>query len=336
MVVSGSPVTTSGDINIEIAPIINVSQVNTTSVSSTDTPILSTHVSTTTDTSSWSAYRARGTLSLLASINTSDQLLKIRSKGYTGFGQYQSAGYISINANGAASSSSSYIPSDVVLYSTTASTINSLVFNTSGNLVIPGAFVGSGSALTSLTGANVSGAVANATYSVTAGTANAVAGANVSGAVANATYAVTSGVANSVAGANVTGTVANATNAGALATTLTSTGTVYIPFISSSASGNYPHLSNASFSANLANGAITATTFVGALSGAATTAGTVTTAAQANITSVGTLTSLEVSGTANIGNLRINDTSTANTVATVTRLLPINVGGTLYNIMLTT
>ena len=113
-------------------------------------------------------------------------------------------------------------------------------------------------------------------------------GANVTGTVANATYAVSAG---------------NATNAAALLTTLTSTGTVYIPFISSTANGNYAHLSNANFSANLANGAITAAIFVGALSGAATTAGTVTTNAQPNITSTGTLASLSVSGNANIGNI---------------------------------
>jgi plastocyanin len=124
-----------------------------------------------------------------------------------------------------------------------------------GNITATGVFAGNGANLTTLTGSNVTGTVANATY---------------------------------------------ATNSAALLTTLTTTGTVFIPFISATANGNYAHLSNANFSANLANGAITATTFVGALSGAATsatTAGTVTTAAQPNITSVGTLTSLGVSGT---------------------------------------
>ena len=113
-----------------------------------------------------------------------------------------------------------------------------------------------------------------------------------------------------IAGANVTGTVGNATNAAALLTTLTTTGTAFIPFISATANGNYAHLSNANFSANLANGAITATTFVGALSGAATsatTAGTVTTAAQPNITSVGSLSSLSSSG--NISGVNIISTT---------------------------
>jgi hypothetical protein len=74
----------------------------------------------------------------------------------------------------------------------------------------------------------------------------------------------------------------------------------------SAVTGNIATSANSTFVANVANGAITATTFVGALSGAATsatTAGTVTTAAQPNITSVGTLTSLTVSGNANVGNI---------------------------------
>jgi len=89
----------------------------------------------------------------------------------------------------------------------------------------------------SVSGSNVSGAVANATYADSANTANtaniansatvansanSVAGANVTGTVANATFATTAGSANtansatvaasanSVAGANVSGQVANA------------------------------------------------------------------------------------------------------------------------------
>ena len=76
-------------------------------------------------------------------------------------------------------------------------------------------FSGSGAALTSINGANVS-EVANASYATNAGhagvadSANAVAGGNVSGAVGLATYATT---ANAVAGANVSGAVGLATYA---------------------------------------------------------------------------------------------------------------------------
>ena len=62
-----------------------------------------------------------------------------------------------------------------------------------------------GSLLSALTGANVTGTVANATYAVTAGVANSVAGANVTGVVGNATHATISDSANSVAVANVVG-----------------------------------------------------------------------------------------------------------------------------------
>ena len=135
--------------------------------------------------------------------------------------------------------------------------------------------------------------------------------------------------------ANISGVVAAAANATNVSTTLSSTGTYYLPFISATASSNYALNSNAAFSANLANGGLIATTFVGALSGVATfattanavaganvsgavsfattanavaganvsgqvanalIAGTVYTASQPNITSTGTLTSVTSSG----------------------------------------
>ncbi len=100
-----------------------------------------------------------------------------------------------------------------------------------------------------------------------------------------------------------------AVNASAVLNNVQSTGTYFPAFISSTANGNYALSSNTAFSANLANGAMIATTFVGALSGAATsatTAGTVTTAAQPNITSVGTLTGLGVNGNITAANITAN------------------------------
>ncbi len=138
-------------------------------------------------------------------------------------------------------------------------------------------------------------------------------------------------------------------NAGAVLNNVQTTGTYYPAFISSTANGNYSLTSNTAFSANLANGGFTATTFVGALSGAATsatTAGTVTTAAQPNITSVGTLTSLTVTGNTTVGNLigphangnsnvnmpaangNINLTAAGNTTLIITGT-GVNVSGTL-------
>jgi hypothetical protein len=169
---------------------------------------------------------------------------------------------------------------------------------------------GNGSALTSITGANVTGQV---TY---AATANAVAGANVSGAVSYAT------TANSVAGANVSGQVGNALVAGTVYTAaqpnITSVGT----------------LTSLAVTGNISAGNVSATTFTGALSGAATsatTAGTVTTAAQPNITSVGTLTSLTVSGTIT------GTVSSATTAGTVTTAAQPNITsvGTLTSLTVT-
>jgi hypothetical protein len=146
---------------------------------------------------------------------------------------------------------------------------NSNVGNIGGNNAVFTTFSGSGSGLTSVPGANVTGAVAYAT------TANSVAGANVTGAVAYAT------TANSVAGANVSGAVAYATTANAVA--------------GANVSGQvtYAATANAVAGANV-SGAVAYATTANSVAGAnvsgtvssATTAGTVTTAAQPNITSV--------------------------------------------------
>jgi len=129
-----------------------------------------------------------------------------------------------------------------------------------------------------------SGTIGSAHFVGEAGNLSNIQGANVSGAV---TYATT---ANNVAGGNVTGAVASAS---ALLTNTSSATTAYPTFVTSSSNGYSQNYINSSLSANLANGALIATTFAGN----ATTAGTVTTAAQPNITSVGTLTSLTSSGT---------------------------------------
>jgi hypothetical protein len=94
-------------------------------------------------------------------------------------------------------------------------------------------------------------------------------------------------------------------------------------------SGNVQEGANTIYSANIANGSLSATTFVGALSGAATTAGTVTTAAQPNITSVGTLSALTVTATIT--------GSVSGTAATVTTAAQPNITsvGTLTSLTVT-
>ena len=87
-----------------------------------------------------------------------------------------------------------------------------VTFNSLGN-VRADYFIGNGSALTSLTGANVTGTVANAQYANIAGEAYLVSGANVSGQVANALVA---GTVYTNAQPNITslGTLANLTVSG--------------------------------------------------------------------------------------------------------------------------
>jgi hypothetical protein len=129
-------------------------------------------------------------------------------------------------------------------------------------------------------------------------------GANVIGAVANATYAVTAGT-TTTAGTVTTAAQPNITSVGTL-TSVSVSGNANVGNIGATngvftnVSGNGSSLSSitgANVSGTVANATYAVT------SGSATTAGTVTTAAQPNITSVGTLISLSVSGNANVGNI---------------------------------
>jgi hypothetical protein len=116
-------------------------------------------------------------------------------------------------------------------------------------------------------------------------------------------------------------------------TTLVTTGTFY-PVLANATSGNVAESANANLSFNAANGALSATTFVGALSGAATsatTAGTVTTNAQPNITSVSTsFTSLTFANAQTISGNNMTLTTGANTnVGTITGNWSLSTGSRL-------
>jgi hypothetical protein len=153
-------------------------------------------------------------------------------------------------------------------------------------------------------GANVSGAVANATFAANAGnanfansatvanSANAVAGANVTGAVANATFATTAGSATT-AGTVTTAAQPNITSVGTL-TSLSVGGTITAINITAN-TGIFT--GNAAGLTNISGGNVTGQV------GNALVAGTVYTNAQPNITSVGTLTELST------GNLSVSGTT---------------------------
>lgn len=170
----------------------------------------------------------------------------------------------------------------------------------------------------SVSGSNVSGEVANATYATNAGqatvanSANTVAGANVTGTVANATYAITAGTSNAlnaaVANVHITGGSANyilqTDGAGNLSWTA-----VVAPI--SVANANYSNFAGTAYSVSGSNvsGEVANANY-------ASYAGNVTVSSQPNITSVGTLTSLAVAG--NITGPDVIAFDTANGTGTLT------------------
>lgn len=198
---------------------------------------------------------------------------------------------------------------------------------------------GNGALITALSGASVTGSVANATYANIAGVAYSVSVGNVSGIgniatvnldgnagnilygngafaavpnvsnVANANYANFAGTAYSVSGSNVSGSVANAT---------------------------YANIAGVAYSVSGSNvsGAVANATYATS----AGTAETVTTAAQPNITSVGTLTSLNISGNIVVGgDLTVNGNLAYVNVTTLAVEDPIiELGGGPNNAPLTT
>ena len=202
------------------------------------------------------------------------------------------------------------------------------VITGTGN-VTAGNFIGNGASLSSLTGANVTGAVPYAT------TANSVAGANVTGAVSYAT------IANGVAGGNVSGNVASA-NVSYYANVATQTsGTYYPVFVSASTTSNYALASNTLISANLANGAVIATTFVGNILGniggvlangnsnvsIPAANGNVNLVAVGNTTLVVTGTGANIAGTANVsGNANVGNLGAATAIITTGNITTINSG----------
>ena len=190
---------------------------------------------------------------------------------------------------------------------------------------------GNGSALFSITGANVTGTVANATYAITSGSATTagtvttasqpnitstgtLSSLSVSGNANVGNIGATNGVFTNVsgngsaltaiAGANVSGAVSFATTANAVA------GANVSGEVSFAATAN--SVAGANVSGQVSNALV---------------AGTVYTASQSNITAVGTLTSVSVSGNANIGNI-----GTGGLVTATGNVTGANVIATTYNL----
>ena len=207
-----------------------------------------------------------------------------------------------------------------------------------------GRFIGNGSTLSSITGSNIVGAVANATFATTSGSATTAATVTTN-AQPNITSVGTLSTL-SVAGNAVAGNYSTAGNISATGNITTAgyflgnfqgniSGNIVVPGSNTQVlfndNGNAGASSGLTFNAAsnilsaagnvvassfIGNGStlssITASNIVGAVANAtfATSAGTVatvTTAAQPNITSVGTLTSLTVTGNTTSGNLLTGD-----------------------------
>jgi hypothetical protein len=206
--------------------------------------------------------------------------------------------------------------------------------STTGNLVggnISGTHLGSGAALSAITGANVSGTVANATFATsaatatsatTAGTVTTAAQANITSVGVLSSLSVTGNIttaANFVGnGAALTGIVSSYGNANVAANLaafannpVSTTGNVTAGYV----------IGNGSLLSSITGANVTGTV---PLATAATTAGTVTTAAQANITSVGVLTSL--SSTGNITGANINGNGSG-----LSSITAANISGTVAN-----
>ena len=186
---------------------------------------------------------------------------------------------------------------------------SSFTFDSSNNILTVGYIVANGSSLTSITGANVTGTVANANYSI---------------------YAVNAGNAYNVSGSNVTGQVSNALVAGTVYTNaqpnITSVGTLgNLSVTGNITSGNINggnlvvanyFVGNGSLLTSVTGANVTGTVAnanYATYAGNATVAGTVYANYQPNITGVGNLSNLFVGNTtSNVVIANGNVTATGN------------------------
>jgi hypothetical protein len=187
-------------------------------------------------------------------------------------------------------------------------------------------FLGNGSTLSSITGANVTGTVSSATSATsatTAGTVTTAAQPNITSTGTLVSLSVT-GLIEGTSGANITGTI-NASNVviqGAGNFAGNGSRITYINGANVVGAVAYATTANSVAGSNVSGAVGSATS--------ATTAGTVTTAAQPNITSLGTLSSISITGNANVGNL--NTTGIISAVGNVTANYFIGDGSQLTNL----
>jgi hypothetical protein len=117
LTITGSPITTSGNITVDLPSNLSVGSLNVT------TPNSNTGITISTSSNDANLFgiamkKSRGSNASPLTIQTNDIMLNIESLGYTSYNKYQSGGGINIIANGSASSGSSYIASTINIYST--------------------------------------------------------------------------------------------------------------------------------------------------------------------------------------------------------------------------
>ena len=138
LTITGSPITTSGNITVDIPSNFSVSSLNVTTPNSNTGITISTS-SNDANLFGISMKKSRGSNASPTAVQTNDTMLNIQSLGYTSYNKYQSGGGINIIANGSANSGSSYIPSIVKIYSTNSDGLEyDLRLDNTGILTIPG------------------------------------------------------------------------------------------------------------------------------------------------------------------------------------------------------
>lgn len=155
--VSGSPIITSGNINIELPANVSINNIDSNSanistlisngsitVSKTNTlpGITLDTYSTNANISRFVGRKARGTSTSPQSIVSGDLLTGIQSKGYSSFNTFQDGAGIQFQSTGLPANSSSYIPSQVSIYAAdSANTLHSVTLTSTGNISFPGSLV---------------------------------------------------------------------------------------------------------------------------------------------------------------------------------------------------
>jgi hypothetical protein len=343
LTITGSPITTSGNITVDLPSNLSVSSLNVT------TPNSNTGITISTSSNDANLFgiamkKSRGSNASPTAVQTSDVMLNIQSLGYTSYNKYQSGGGINIIANGSPSSGSSYIPSRVNIYSTDNNGLKySLELIDDGSLITPGIISqhiysniatqytmamsrARGTDNGNINNVEINDDIFKFTYQGYTGngllTVDSISGWSFAGSTEMQVIGLpqSSGAYVPVAYRVKTVSISNVINT----FTFGSTGNLFVPEVvianTIQSNGNV-NGSNASLG-NL----VTANYYSGVL----------TTAAQPNITSVGTLSSITVTGNANVGGLETTVSASANTTATITATIPIVINGVTYKIMLTT